>query len=245
MEKRKKGFYFIGALCWGAAFCAVCGAAVYGALFRYTPQDEEEYRSLLLASNPAQAGDVQQTPYTARQKRYGVKKEFTYVKNGTPLNICLQSREAELVLDRQVEATQVIEEMRGIKIFMQEELFYVLSDGREALLLENGKLLLRNAPPDKAGSWVALGSEAAVPMQIVRYLEAETGSYSYKSDKCSAAEVLVERYLLPGHRLTGSLLQGQLILKGVAESVEFVMAGDDPHLVARRLNASVIMPGRL
>lgn len=244
MREGRRGFYFKGTLLVSLACCVAGALAAYLFLFNYGSQDEQEYHRLMLVSNPTLAGASEQEPYTARQERVGVRKDFSFMRNGVPLKVRLTSDEAELVLDRGESSTQIIEEMHGVKAFMQEELFYILSDGREALLHSSGRLLLRGAPADDTSSWVALqGGER--PMQIMRYLEADSGAYFYKTDQCKADHVIVTRYVMPGHELGFDFSQGQQILKGLADSVEFSMAGDDPHFTAQRLKATVFMPGRM
>lgn len=245
MGKRGLGFYFFWPLCISAAFCCVCFVSFYYVFFHFTPEDNNEYLSLLLASNPAQVGSVEEAPYTARQKRYGVQKDFTYERNGMPLKVSLQSVEAELVLNRQEKATQLSENMRELRVLMQEELFYQFPDGREALLHSSGKLFFRNAPLDKSESWISFEKNDLQPMQVVRYLQADSGSYSYKSDKCTAQHVIVEKYIVTGHELRDNFEGAQVIMKGVADHVEFLMTGDDPHLTIHSLKASILKPGEM
>lgn len=227
------------------AFCLLCAAMTYYALFTSTARDEKEYRRLMLVSNPSLAGDDGEAPYIARQKREGVQKDFSYLKGANLLKVRLVSCEAELVLDKQKESTQIVEEMCGIKAYMQEELFYLLSDGREASLQANGRLLIKGAPAKEKTSWLSLDDPGAKPMQQLRYLEAASGFYSYKSDRCVAHNVLIERYLIEGHELTEDFSGACLILKGTAAKVEFTMDGQDPHFTAENLKASISMPERI
>lgn len=245
MGKTGGGVYFGGYLLAGIAFCFLCGLAAYLTLFRYTPGDEAEYRRLMMVSNPTLAGNAEPVPYTARQKRFGVQKDFSYVQGGIPLHVLLLSKEAELILDRQDDSTQVIEEMHGIKVYMQEELFYTLPDGQEVVSTAQGGLRLRNMPQQSEEALPPLAEATMQPMQIVRYLEAESGSFSYKSDRCTAKNVLVERYVMPGHSLVQSFQGGRQISKGIAEAVEFTMSGEDPQFTAKQLKATVFVPGRM
>ncbi len=128
---------------------------------------------------------------------------------------------------------------------MQEEIFYMLKDGREATLQENGKLLVKGASPKSADAWLNADTAGAKPMQILRYLEADAGSYFYKNDTCIASNVLIERFVLEGHTLTVDLSKGSRIFKAIADNVEFSMNGNDPQFTAKQMKAIVFMPEKM
>ena len=74
--------------------------------------------------------------------------------------------------------------------------------------------------------------------QVVRYLEADSATYSYKNDEVIASNVRVFRYVLPGHRLKIDLTGYKPNLKGYADTVKFSMAGKDIQFKAHKLKAS-------
>lgn len=243
MNKREgSSQFFAGPLLVGIAIVFSCLAVVGFLLSRHTAEDKKEYRRLMLISNPTLAGQSEQASYTARQKRVGVQKDFTYQSKDTSLKMRLFSKEAELILDQQDEGTQIVEEMRNVTVYMQEELYYVLADGRSAHLQPNGKLLLKGASPDLQTSWISLDDSRIQPMQIVRFLQAEKGAYFYKSDRCRAEDVWIERFVLAGHELDLTKIKtGRLVLKGHADTVEFIMAGDDPKFSAQHFKAEIFI----
>lgn len=238
MEKGRKGRNFIKPLMFGILLCLAFVGVSYLAFYRYTEKDEAEYRHLMLISNPTLAENKEILPYTARQKRIDVQKDFTYMREEAPLKIRMYSREAELIFERQEKTASIIEEMLGIRIFMQEELYYLLPDGRE-VVFDAGNFFSKES---------ALEIEAQIdmrPMQVLRYLEANSGSYSYNSKVCKANHVIVERYIEEGHELPKNVKSGQLIFRGMADSVEFKLSGGEPEFTAMQMKASIMSPGKL
>lgn len=77
------------------------------------------------------------------------------------------------------------------------------------------------------------------PTQLVRYLEADSATYSYKNDEVIATDVKVFRYTLPGHLLPISMANFKPSMKGHAEMVQFSMGGQDVQFKAQKLKASM------
>ena len=161
------------------------------------------YTSLMGEANPGKA--AKNTPYTAQQNRKGVQKDLLFTRNGKRLQMRLVSKEATMVLEHQVEGTYLMEQMRDVKCWMQEDLTVV--DGKT--------------------------------QQVLRYLEADSATYSYKNDQVVANDVKVFRYILPGQELPATLTNLKPTLKGHAEGVQFSMAGKDVQFKAQKLKASL------
>lgn len=161
------------------------------------------YAALVGEANPGKA--AKNAPYTAKQNRKGVQKDLLFTRNGKRMQMRLVSKEATMVLEHQLEGTYLMEQMRDVKCWMQEELAVV--DGK--------------------------------PQQTLRYLEADSATYSYKNDEVVANDVKVYRYILPGHELPQNLAGFKPTLKGHAEGVQFSMAGKDVQFKAQKLKASL------
>jgi hypothetical protein len=83
-------------------------------------------------------------------------------------------------------------------------------------------------------------SEAATPMQQVRYLEADQGTYRYNSQHFDANSVSLSLLRLPGHLLSFPFdPQAEPFLKGVAQNVSFSIDEGIPKFQARNFKATL------
>lgn len=213
-------------------------------VFHSNEEDFKEYRRLVVMSNPTASDRAEKAQYTASQERTGVQKDILYLKGNDRLQMRLISSNALLVLDHHLESTELIENMQDVKCYMQEELYYVLPDGREASWQPKGKLLVKNADPAKEDSWIAVNTKGLKPMQVIRYLEADTACYHYDSDLFKADNVSVSRYVVPGHDLVESIKGMKLVMAGKARAVEFSLAGKDLNFNAHQMKAKFYTGGR-
>lgn len=194
-----------------------------------TEKDTNEYLQLMTDAESSHTA-VQGAPYTAKQERQGIQKDMYFQKGTDRLHIQLISAQAQLVLDHQDMHTYVVEEMRQVKCWMQEELFYVLPDGKEAFLQPNGQLLLRASDEKNLQSWISLDTPGVQPRSIIRYIEADEALYHYKDDRFEAHQVKITRYSIPGHQLKAMNDQATLLMKGTAGEVEFSLKSKDKDL---------------
>lgn len=208
-------------------FFTVCVGVLFWRMGRVRESEEREYRQLMLDAESS--GSVNSTPYTARQERQGVQKDFFFSKGKERLQIRLKAETAQLILDQKDVQTQIIEKMQKVKCFMQEELYYLMADGREVVWQPNGQFLLKQADPKDPSSWLTLNPSELFPMQVVRFLEADEAEYYYKDGRFVGEEVKISRYILEGHQLQ-EIAQGHLLMKGVAGKVEFSFNGPEKEL---------------
>lgn len=204
-------------------------------LFTSTESDQNAYHALLKETQPANSPSPV-TPYTAQQERHGGQKDLIFTKGQERLQLHLTNTAALMVLEQTAEGTLLIEKMQGVKCWMQEELFYQLPDGKEAFKQANGKLLVRGGDAQDPQAWFSLAE--GMPMQILRYLEADSATYAFKSDDVVATQVKIARYKLPGHAMTFALQGIKPHFKGTAAQAEFSMAGGEPRFKAHKLKAS-------
>ena len=208
---------------------------IWYTFFNPSMEDEREYRALVLQSNPTNS-NIPASPYKATQHRNKIQKDLLFAQGNERLHLRLNSAEADMTVDHRNNSTDLIEKMRGVTCLMQEELFYRLPDGREAILQSNGQLLVRAEGENNSSVWIDLSDSNPQPMQRIRYLEAEEATYSYKTSRLLADRVKIYRYILPGHVLPNSLSGEIPQLKGYAKAVEFSM--DDKQM---RLTGDVVM----
>lgn len=222
----------------GAGLLFVAAVALCGySLFYPTEKDAEEYRMLVQTANPTNSREPV-APYTAKQHREGIQKAILFSQGNDRLQLRIYSREADMVLEHQEMSNELVEQMQGVVCYMQEELFYLLPDGSEALMQSNGRLLAKHADPALSSSWYNKKGMGIVPMQRIRYMEADTATYHYKNDKLVANEVKINRYSLPGHALIESVEGLKPVMQGIAKQVEFSLMGKDLNFKAHHLKAT-------
>lgn len=83
--------------------------------------------------------------------------------------------------------------------------------------------------------------ESQKPMQQVRYLEANQGTYHYTNQEFQASDVMLSLFHLPGHTLSPqSLDKKQAFLKGIAENVSLVFCEKSPQFQAEKFKATMV-----
>ena len=163
--------------------------------------DIQRYR--MLVENAGSAKDLASVPYTAKQHRSGIQKDILFNDKSDRLQVRLLCQDSVLVLDHHGRTTEIIEHMTDVKCYMQEELYYLLPDGREAKKQLNGRLLFNREDPTKESSWLSADASGLKPMQIIRYFEADTGAFYYKSDRFAADNAKIVRFSCPWASVKG------------------------------------------
>lgn len=224
----------------GVFLLVVLLAAVFWHMAFITESDEKEYHRLMADAESSHSSS-QGTPYTARQERQGIQKDMFFHKANNRLQIRLTADNAQLVLDHQDAHTYIVEHMQQVKCMMQEELYYILPDGREASPQPNGQLLIRSANENDQASWLPSDTPGLQPMEIIRYIEADDAEYHYKDDRFVAHSVKITRYRMPTHHLQKIDEQARPLMKGNAKKVEFSLKGKnaDLNFKAYHLKATV------
>lgn len=190
-----------------------------------------------LVEKAGTANKEKQLPTTAQQKRRGIRKDILFTKGHTQLSFNLVADESSLKLNHKSGSAEVVEELTHVKGLMQEELYYQLPDGREVIPQENGKLLLRNGDPNEKHSWIDSSHPFLIPMQTLRYFEAELATYHYKDNYLEAHEVTVARYTVSGHAFVSSIEGYKPMMSGIAHSMELSFTSPTPQFKAKQLKA--------
>lgn len=210
----------------------ICVSALWIALGRYDSKTEADYLKLMRNEE-----GLENSAYTSRQWREGAQKDVFFYENGRRLQLRVNSERSQLALDRRDDQTDIVEHMHNAVCYIQEELFYKLADGREAILEENGRLLIRRADPNDANSWINKEDVAVRPMQFIRLIEAGSAFYYYKNSQFIAEEVKVAHYEAPGHTIDQAGKLERPLMDGTASWAEFSMAGKDMNFKAYQLKA--------
>lgn len=210
-------------------FFIVGGFTIYSLSF-VTDADRREYQALMEHTDP----EHQEENYSARQRHGQVCKDMLFFDKGQRLHLRLRCAEADLILDRHEERTEMMEQMRHVTCCMQEELFYLLQDGQELVKKSDGQFGLRNDP----NMIVSIEQQTIEPMQVIRYLTADSAVYHYFNDQFIAENVHISRFVVPGHALTETFMQMKPLMTGTARTVHFSLSGKDLNFVAHDLKAT-------
>lgn len=132
---------------------------------------------------------------SSEQMRKKVVKELWWGEVN-PLYLRIECSNSKLLAMKEKEKYEVMEKMKGVKCLIQEELFYLLPDGRRAHFNEEGEVVVK-----EEGRELLLDPtlKTLIPMQEIRYVEAKEGYLSYSKLEFIGEEVTVYRYRLRGH----------------------------------------------
>lgn len=205
--------------------------------FRFNERDIEEYQHLMLRFDSTYKGSKVE-PYQVKQQRSQVQKELVFTKENQQLKFRLNAADSQLVLD-QVEKMEIVEEMHDVRCVMQEELYYLLPDGRQAYLQNNGKLLIQGQDPNLESSWLEQDTQGIKAMEIVRYFIADSAEYSHKSNLLIAQKVQLYRFAVEGHDIDGHDWKAiKPLMQGNADQMEISLTEKNLRFQAKRLKAN-------
>ncbi len=84
-----------------------------------------------------------------------------------------------------------------------------------------------------------LYAQGNVPMQQMRFFEADHGIYQYSSQRFAANSVALSLFRLPGIALPTSVDPKAAFLRGIAQDVSFSIAGKTTQFQAERFKATI------
>jgi len=204
-------------------------------LFSFGDADHDQYWSLMRQADPKQSST--ESPYTAKQHHQQVCKEIWFLQDNQRLKLRIVSADTELVLDHHDDKTEVVELMRDVTCYMQEELYYLLPNGGEVIRQPDGQFVARNQTSKKAFADAVIDINVLKPMQAIRYLKADSAAYYYSKESCIVKDAQILRFIMPGHILVESLKGIHPLMSGVAKSAEFSLQGGDLHFTAHQFKA--------
>ncbi|MEM1282511.1 MAG: hypothetical protein AAGG81_03055 [Chlamydiota bacterium] len=156
-------------------------------------KDASQYHELVDLSQSARS--AKKKSYVATQYREGVIKDIYYQHDHNPVKARVSSDRSQLVFDQQNEGMEILEHMEQLVCVMQKELFYVTDEGNEILLDQEGFF------KDRKGKRVSVGEREPYPMQVVRYVTADTAKYYYNKERIVANQPTITEYRAEGHEL--------------------------------------------
>ena len=222
------GFIILPLLCFGC----------FKLLTNLSPETLILYDELMMKTG-AKKEDKTSSDYLVRQTRQQVQKQLLFTENEQRMELQLLADNTQMIYDHSSDQTKIVEQMNGIVCTMQEELYYILPDGREACFFDEGTLLIRNEDAKNPASYVSQATKGIVPMQIIRHMVADKGFYDYKNDLFFAENVKIDCFTALSHELTLSLIPKKKLMNGVADSVEFSLDGKKLNFKANKLKATL------
>jgi hypothetical protein len=205
----------------GVAFVFVLTAFGIWYISRLDAKGAEEYQQMMSIFDSS--ANAKPSSYQASQNKIHLQKDILLMSGKQPLQLRLCADNSELVFEKQEDRDEIYEKLHGVNCVMQEELYYLLPDGREVVILDEGELKVRHASSDDPNAKIPLNTPGLVPRQIVRYLEAEKAIYHYKNDSLVADEVLFSRYTAFGHRID-EIKKEKMLMEGIADKIKFSLS---------------------
>lgn len=181
----------------GCAIVAVIAIIIFSKCFLSV--DSLGYQEVLERANPALSFETDRA-YKASQQRKGVQKEYWHSLEDQRLEVHLSCSDAELVYEKEGEKQVIVEYMKNIRCFIQEELFYLSPEGEKTVVL-----------PENA--------EGYSEQQTVRYVVADSAKYHYTSETLVAGNVDMVTFTAPGHKLPRSVDDSKLAKRASAEKL--------------------------
>lgn len=207
-------------------------------LTSFDEKDVHAYRKLVKES--PDKDDLHPFSQTAKQSSIGMQKDMFFFEGNERLQMRLKSAEAELVLEKHGNENSLVEHMKNVVCDMQEEIYYVLRDGRHVYKQEDGKFLFKNG-----SEYIPEDSQNLRAMQVIRRLEADTATYHYQQDLFVAENVKVLRYMIPGQKIDDEAKDPVLIMSGMAKWVEFSLNNKALNFKAYQLKSKLYSGGIL
>lgn len=207
-------------------------------LTSFDEKDLHAYRKL--ANQTPDENDLHPFSQTAKQRSISMRKDMFFFEGNERLQMRLKSAEAELVLEKHGNENSLVEHMKNVVCDMQEEVYYVLTDGRHVYKQEDGKFLLKNG-----SEYIPEDSQNLQAMQVIRRLEADAATYHYQQDLFVAENVKVLRYMIPGHKIDDEASHPILMMSGMAKWVEFSLNNKALNFKAYQLKSKFYSGGIL
>ncbi|MCH1430536.1 MAG: hypothetical protein GWP59_08255 [Chlamydiales bacterium] len=210
---------------WISSTCAfICIVALGLHLTGVKPQDAKYYKQLIdVSSNKKSLPSLSQSS----NKQYSEKlSKAIWVSNQNQRQeILLLSDSADLDFVKQEGKIEIIENMKEVKIWVQEELFYTDKNGK------------KYSDPEET-------EESLSAYQQILVLESSKASYYWKTRLIVANKAHITRFISPSHELaTGIESPDAIIMKGKAKLATLSFKNRKVHFDAKRLKAEFISKG--
>ncbi|HEV8051092.1 MAG TPA: hypothetical protein VGP47_01255, partial [Parachlamydiaceae bacterium] len=238
---KKRSLRFTAAMWLGLSVIALCWILFYLALGHYSEVDKLAYEKMISGD-----GIESKQPGTqvSKQIRTGMQKSVYFIGNHQRLELRITSATSELAFEKNDRHVQIVEHLHDVAGWLQERLYYVLPDGREADLQGDGRLLIKGADPQDQASWISIDDPRIAPEQSLIIIKADNATYHYANEQFIAENVTLWRYIAAAHHLEVNVQESKLIAHALASDMELSLSGKGMDFFADNFNAKFSMPSR-
>lgn len=198
-----------------------------------TKNSLQEYETLLKESTPQDSNPDRQF----QQERGKTCKDYWYKKNKERLNAKIFSEKSELTVSFKGKTTEIIEDMQAITCIIQEECYYLLPDGSEAVVDKNGTIIKKNTADGDKPLKFKKGSSLIEPIQKIRLIKSPKGSYNYNTKVFSAEDANFSIFTSTGHDINSIIFPEKPSLSGIAKTMSFYFEEKEPIFKAKHIKA--------
>ena len=234
----KRALHFSKTLWLALSFVILAWAFFYFTLGHYSESDKIAYERLVSGENEEA---ILTEPQVSKQRRTGLQKNIFFNDNHQRLEFKMKSANSELALEKVGRHIEVVEHLQDVVCWLQESVYFVLPDGRQAHPQKDGRFLIKGELPDNPASWISEKNPGIVKEQMVLMLTAENATYHYKGGAFVAKNVKVLRYINQNRSLEEMTSDSRVITDGVASKVEFSLAGNGMDFTADNFKAKFSM----
>lgn len=176
------------------------GIAICAFIFHIEQKDYALFKKI---AEEAVSPPLHKSFSSSSQTRKGITKNIRYQGKDSHF-FHMKSDSSQLHFLNHQGKIELKEDFEKVDCLMQQELFYLLPDGREVVKDASGRLILRDSDPHEEDSWISSSFPGLIPMQTVYFLKAKLAHYTYVSQVFEARDVELWKYRLEGHDATFS-----------------------------------------
>lgn len=234
----KNSFHFSKALWVALCVILLCWLFLYAILGHYSDSDRLAYDQLMQGDS---SGNKTIEAQVSKQQRIGLQKNIFFNHDNQRLELRLNSARSELALEKSDRHIDIVEHLQEVTCSLQERVYFVLKDGRQAFSRGEGMLWIEGTHPDDFASLIPENTTGLLKEQVVLVLKAKDAVYHYKGQLLVANKVEVMRYIISSHHLKELPLDAKLISNGIASKVEVSLAGKKWDFKADNVEAKFSM----
>lgn len=218
-------------------FLVVTVSLVFWRLFHIHEQTVTSYQELM---NWASASDTENI-YQSTQGKRNIIKTVLLSEGPEKRNIQLKAAYSQMVADKLPSHIDWLEKMQQMECVIQEKLYYILPDGREVVRAESGELVFEK---EMNASLSSDEKVHLIPMQHVRWIEADQACYSYFTNRLTAESVKIALYCFPGHEINFPTKEDPKMMNASSSSVSFALS-KELSFQAEQFKATFMSQGAL
>jgi len=220
-------------------FIIFLGFVLVANLVHIREKDYERYESLISSSGVSQ--DQIKKNFVSHQLRERITKDFWYHDNeGEILRLSVQYDKSEITLSFDRGKPKILENMVNVTLVMQEDLYYLMPDGKRVIKDRNGEFYIVENNERKS-----LADEATSPQayQKVRYMKGAEALYDYQRKIFYIEDASFRIFDLPGHEFVEDFNSEEPSVYGKARKIELNIGSDKVDFKAEYIKLEILDSG--